>query len=179
LVGALGCGLGAMVAKLTYGKRQWEQFDGQMRKLLPPLNSTMLEIIDMIDADTNAFNDFFAAMKLPKTTAEESSHREHEMQKAIVTAINVPMSLAKKLNTLWKLFDEVAEIGNINCKSDLQVAARCVEVGVQGAVHNVTINLKDLKNLELRSELQSEAEKQVEVAVTGRDKVLAQLQARS
>ena len=81
LVGALGCGLGAMVAKLTYGKRQWEQFDGQMRKLLPPLNSTMLDIIDMIDADTNAFNDFFAAMKLPKTTAEESSHREHEMQK--------------------------------------------------------------------------------------------------
>merc|ERR1712168_262288 len=55
LVGALGCGLAAMVAKLTYGKRQWEQFDVQMRKLLPPLNSSMLEIVDMIDADTNAF----------------------------------------------------------------------------------------------------------------------------
>ena len=82
LVGALGCGLGAMVAKLTYGKRQWEQFDVQMRKLLPPLNSSMLEIIDMIDADTDAFNDFFTAMKLPKSSEEESRHREDVMQKA-------------------------------------------------------------------------------------------------
>ena len=43
---------------------------------------------------------------------------------AIVTAINVPMGLAKKLNSLWELLDQVSQVGNINCKSDLQVAVR-------------------------------------------------------
>lgn len=52
-----------------------------MRTLLPPLHKSMLEVIDMIDADTNAFNDFFAAMKLPKSTSEESEKRDSEMQK--------------------------------------------------------------------------------------------------
>ena len=52
-----------------------------MRTLLPPLHKSMLEVIDMIDADTDAFNDFFAAMKLPKSTTEELSRRDNEMQK--------------------------------------------------------------------------------------------------
>ena len=30
-----GGGLAAMVGQLTYGKRQWESLDGQMRKLIP------------------------------------------------------------------------------------------------------------------------------------------------
>jgi len=172
LVGALGCALGAMVAKLTYGKRQWEHLDTQMRSLLPTLHKSMLETIEMIDADTNAFNDYFSAMKLPKTSPEEVEVRNNEMQKAIVTAINVPMGLAHKLNSLWDLFDTVAKLGNINCKSDLQVAARCVEVGVQGAVHNVHINLKDLKDETLNKQLVQEANEQRDFAVSRRDFVL-------
>ena len=47
-----------MVAKMTYGKRAWEHLDGQMRKLIPPLHFTMLDLIPAIDADTDAFNDY-------------------------------------------------------------------------------------------------------------------------
>ena len=57
LLAALGCGLGAMVSKLTYGKRQWEHLDTRMRAIIPRLHSAMLSIISMVDADTDAFND--------------------------------------------------------------------------------------------------------------------------
>ena len=53
-----GCGLGAMVGKLTYGKKQWESLDTRMRSIIPPLHAAMLDILPMVDADTEAFNDY-------------------------------------------------------------------------------------------------------------------------
>ena len=81
LVGALGCALGAMVGKLTYGKKQWVHLDTRMRALLPPLHGTMLRVLELVDKDTEAFNDFFSAMKLPKETPEQIKTRDEEMQK--------------------------------------------------------------------------------------------------
>ena len=46
-----------MVGKLTYGKKQWESLDTRMRSIIPPLHSAMLDILPMVDADTEAFND--------------------------------------------------------------------------------------------------------------------------
>ena len=58
LLAALGCGLGSMVSKLSYGKRQWEHLDSRMRKVIPVLHQAMMDIIPLIDADTEAFNDY-------------------------------------------------------------------------------------------------------------------------
>jgi len=172
LVGALGCGLAAMVGKLTYGKRQWEHLDKDMRGILPGLHNTMLSVTDMVDKDTEAFNDFFAAMKLPKQTDEQVAHRDNQMQKAIVTAIQVPMGLAMTLNSVWEKLELVAKVGNVNCKSDVQVAARCIETGVHGAVHNVETNLSDLTDLTLKQELQDQATTHAKTATTKRDQIL-------
>lgn len=53
-----GSALGAMVGQMTYGKRQWEEFDSQMRDLIPVVTSSADDMIKMIDADTDAFNDY-------------------------------------------------------------------------------------------------------------------------
>ena len=47
-----------MVGKLTYGKRQWETLDQEMRGLISPVDSLSRKITTLIDADTNAFNDY-------------------------------------------------------------------------------------------------------------------------
>lgn len=47
-----------MVGQMTYGKRQWEALDATMRRLLPPLHNTAVDLIPAIDADTAAFNDY-------------------------------------------------------------------------------------------------------------------------
>ena len=47
-----------MVGKLTYGKRQWESLDAEMRQLIPPVDLASKQMIDYIDADTEAFNDY-------------------------------------------------------------------------------------------------------------------------
>merc|ERR1712181_169644 len=112
------------VGKLTYGKRQWESLDSQMRKVIPPLHAAMEELLKVVDNDTNAFSEYMAAMKLPKKT-----------------------------NILWPSLLELARCGNINCKSDLQVAARCLETAVHGARHNVDINLADITDANFKAEM--------------------------
>jgi len=41
---------------LTYGKRQWEHLDGEMRELVPPLYLAVDELLPMIEADSDAFD---------------------------------------------------------------------------------------------------------------------------
>jgi glutamate formiminotransferase/formiminotetrahydrofolate cyclodeaminase len=47
-----------MVGQMTYGRRQWDEFDSQMRKLIPVVTDASADMIKMIDADTDAFNDY-------------------------------------------------------------------------------------------------------------------------
>ena len=61
-----------MVGQLTYGKRQWETLDGQMRKLIPVFDKASREMLGFVDADTQAFNDYMLALKMPKATQDES-----------------------------------------------------------------------------------------------------------
>ena len=46
------------MGKLTYGKKQWDTLDKRMRGIIPPLHAAMLDILPMVDADTEAFNDY-------------------------------------------------------------------------------------------------------------------------
>jgi len=43
------------------------------------------------------------------------------MQNGLCTAITVPLTVARISNSLWGPLTELAGIGNINCKSDMQV----------------------------------------------------------
>jgi glutamate formiminotransferase/formiminotetrahydrofolate cyclodeaminase len=70
-----------MVGKLSYGRKQWAAVDGQMREVLPTLHDTMLDTIEMIDKDTEAFNEYMAAMKMAKATEDQAAARDEAMQK--------------------------------------------------------------------------------------------------
>jgi len=178
LLAALGCGLGAMVSKLSYGKRQWEHLDSRMRAIIPRLHSAMLSVIPMVDDDTDAFNDYMEAMKLPKSSEAMIEARNKAMQEGLKTAIRVPMSLAHKTNSIWEPLLDLAECGNMNCKSDLQVAVRCLETAVQGARYNVLINLEGINDDTFREVTVAEIDKELEMAIRNRDKVLAVVERR-
>ncbi|CAG7833474.1 unnamed protein product [Allacma fusca] len=140
LVGALGASLGSMVGLLTFGKRQWEHLDDQMRQLIKPLYEAAEEIQPMIEADTVAFDLYVEAIRKTK------SGSSIEAQAALWNAINVPLGLAKKLHGLWPVLEELFPLGNPNCLSDIQVGVKCIETGIWGARCNVLINCQSLEN---------------------------------
>jgi len=153
-----------MVAKLTYGVRKFEHLDSEMREIIPPLHFASQDLIPMIDADTNAFNDYMEAMRLPQNTDEEKAKREAAMQEGLKKAINVPLKTMKIGDSAWDAMIGVAKYGNIASKSDIEVGARSLEVGIWGAYKNVLINMPQISDEDYKKETLAAAEKMVERA---------------
>lgn len=159
LVAALGVGLGAMVAQLTYGVRKFEHLDTEMRKIIPPLYNLTKKLIPMIDEDTKAFNDYMEALKLPKNTDEEKSVRNEAMQNGLKKAVEVPLNTMRLANSAWEWMFLVAKYGNIASKSDIEVGVKSLETGIWGAYKNVLINLKSIKDSNYSDQIIEEVNK--------------------
>ena len=156
-VAAIGAGLGCMVAQLTYGVRKFENVENEMRKIIPILYQVTNDLIPLIDADTNAFNDYVEAMRLPKATEQEKQARNAAMQKGLKKAIEVPLTTMRVADSAWNMMVEVARFGNIASKSDVEVGAKSLETGIWGAHKNVLINLKDIQDEAYKEKILSEA----------------------
>jgi glutamate formiminotransferase / formiminotetrahydrofolate cyclodeaminase len=177
-IAAIGAALGAMVAKLTYGVRKFEDVDSQMRSIIPSLHEASMELIKMIDADTNAFNDYMEAMRFPKDTTEQKAIRHDAMQAGLKKAIEIPLKTMKLGDGVWEQMLEVAKFGNIASKSDVEVGAKALETGIWGAYKNVLINLPGIDDSEFNQSITGEAEDIVKRASGMLSKVLAELNNR-
>lgn len=157
-VAAMGAGLGAMVAKLTLGVRRFEAVDADMRRLIPPLHEAALALIPMIDADTDAFADYVAALKLPETTDEEVDFRTAQLQLGLKKAIEVPLSVMTLGDKAWDAMMGVAQDGNIASRSDMEMGARALEVGIWGAYRTLVNNMDDIQDTEYRKKMMDKAD---------------------
>lgn len=155
---AMGAGLGAMVAKLTWGVRKFEAVQPQMMAAIPVLHELSRKLIPMIDADTSAFNDYMVGIRMPKNTAEERAARTARMQAGLKTATQVPLTTMRLGDQAWDALCLVAQYGNPASRSDTQVGARALETGIWGAYQNVLINLEGIKDASYRTEVLAEAE---------------------
>lgn len=157
-IAAMGAGLGSMVGKLTLGVRKFEDVDARMRQIIPPLHDAANALIPMIDADTSAFNDYVSALGLPRGTDEEKAHRNAQLQQGLKKAIEIPLTTMKIGDRAWDAMAEVARYGNFASRSDVEVGARALEVGIWGAYRNVVINMKDIVDEPYRKETMALAE---------------------
>jgi glutamate formiminotransferase/formiminotetrahydrofolate cyclodeaminase len=157
LIAAMGAALGAMMGWMSYGSKKFEHLDAKMRELIPPLHENMMKLIPMIDADTNAFNDYMLAMKMPKGTDKESKLRNEKMQEGLKKAINVPLGVMRAADSCWAEMTELAKYGNMNSSSDLAVGAKSLETGIWGAFKNVEINLAQLEDEKYKASVLKEA----------------------
>ncbi|XP_035376726.1 formimidoyltransferase-cyclodeaminase [Electrophorus electricus] len=156
-IAAMGAALGCMVGQMTYGKRQFEAVDGIMRRLIPPFHQAMNDLLLIVDADSTAFNSYMAALKMPRSTADDIKRREEAQQEGLKKAVGVPLSLAEKVAALWPVLQDMVRYGNVACKSDAQVAAKALETAVWGAYYNIIINLKDITDQSFKCAMEEKA----------------------
>lgn len=178
-IAAMGVGLGTMVSQLTYGVRKFEHLDTQIRSIIPPLHDVSMRLIPMIDADTNAFNDYMDAIRMPKKTDEDKAARSAAMQEGLKKAIQVPLNTMKIADSAWNKMEVIAEIGNISSKSDVEVGVRALEVGIWAAYKNVMINMKGIKDESWKTKIIKEAEEIKDRAKRNHDRILAILDKRT
>ena len=145
--GTLAASLTTMVANLSSHKRgwddKWEFFSDWAKKGLDVQN----ELIELVDKDTDAFNQIIESIRLPKGTEEEIKKRNEAISKATKNAILVPLSIMEKAYDCMKITKEMALHANPNSISDAGVASLCAIAAIKGGLLNVKINCKDFDDL--------------------------------
>ena len=146
LSGAIAASLSSMVANLTLGKKGYEESYEEMIHVAQAADKLRKRLLCLIDIDADSFNDFLAAMKLPKVTDEEKAARSQKIQQALKTSALVPMEIAQISFDIFELADQVLEKGNANAVTDALVSAMLARTAVLGALLNVRTNLLSIKD---------------------------------
>jgi len=141
LMGSLSGALSAMVANLTIGKKGYKEVTEEMKALAVEGQRLKKDMLHALDADTKAFDQVMAAMRLPKSTEDEAEVRDDAIEAATIQAIDVPMGVLRQCREALEPADAVAQRGNRNSLSDAGVAALAAWAGGSGAFLNVLINL--------------------------------------
>jgi len=144
LAGALGAALTSMVATLTHGKEGTEARDARLAEMASQAQEVKAALLRAVDEDTNAFNAYMDARRLPQVTSDEKAMRLHKMQEGLKLAVDVPWRTAELSFRAMQLAREAVEIGNPNSITDAAVGAQMGFAGVRGGTWNVIINLASI-----------------------------------
>ena len=174
LAAALGAALASMVANLTHGKEGTESRDDELARIAEATQRVKDALLAGVDDDTNAFNAFMEARRLPQSTPEDKALRLQRMQEGLKIAIDVPWRTAELAFEAMQLAHQVSGIGNPNSLTDAAVGVQMGFAGVRGALWNVVINLKDLSDAAYVATMQERCRTMLEASAE-----LAQASARS
>lgn len=146
LAGALGSALASMVVNLSVGKGEFDSKYNELCQLAERAQEIKDELVLAIDADTEAFNEVIAGMRMAKDTAEQLALRSEVIRAGYKSAAEVPLRTAELCRQVLDVCQAAANIGNMAVMSDAGVGALMALAGVQGAIHNVRINLPYTKD---------------------------------
>ena len=172
-VGVLGVSLGTMVANLSSHKVGWDdkiEYFSEKAEEGQKLKDTLL---DLVDADTHAFNKIMDALRMPKATEDEKSARKAAMHAATIGAIEVPLRVMKiSLQSMYML-KEMATNGNPNSVSDAGVGALCARTAVEGAALNVRINCSGFDDKDYVADALAQAKEMLQKAKEAEREIIA------
>ncbi len=158
LSAALSSALIAMVGNLSVKKKAYRVHYEELMKIAERAQELRYRFMELVERDTQAFNELMRAMRLPKTTEEEVKARQEAIQRAQLEAIRVPMEVLESAVELFELAEDMARLGNPNSLSDVGVACLQASAAAEGAYLNVLINLPGLEDGELKRELAERAD---------------------
>jgi len=156
LAGALGSALASMVVNLSVGKGEFSSRYDELCELAEKAQTIKDKLILAVDADTEAFNEVIAGMRMAKDTAEQIAVRSKVIRAGYKTAAEVPLNTAKLCREVLDICQAAADIGNMAVMSDAGVGALMALAGVRGAIHNVRINLPHTRDEDFIAKMNSQ-----------------------
>jgi formiminotetrahydrofolate cyclodeaminase len=173
--GALAAALGQMVANLTIGKKKFADVEDEIKEYCETLRGLQADMLGLIERDAKAFAPLAAAYSMPKDTEEQRAEKDRVMEENLLAASLVPMEIMEKANEILEVVDQLEQKGSRMAVSDAGVAAQFARAALNGAVMNVYINTKSMKNREKAEELNAKARKLIEIGESQADAIYARV----
>ncbi|MCW6169389.1 MAG: cyclodeaminase/cyclohydrolase family protein [Thermoplasmatales archaeon] len=136
----------SMVAGLTVGKKGYENHQEKIAELLIRSKEIRSELRRLMEEDENSFGLIVSAWKLPKNTEEEKNKRSLEIAKASLEATKAPWKIASTSQEVLRQAALIARIGIKSAATDAGCALEFSMAAIKGALENIKINLKSVKD---------------------------------
>jgi len=106
------------------------------------------ELLDLLQKDTEAFDDASKAFKMPKDTEEQKNKRAEAIEAGLKKATEVPLGIMEKSLEVARLAKRVLTKGNKMAITDGAISALFADAAAIGAMINVRINFSWMKDQE-------------------------------
>jgi len=156
LASAVGASLLLMVAGLPKTRTKSPEDRTALERAASRLAILRTQLSDAVDADSAAYDDAVAAYRLSKGTAEEQAARKAAIQRALRSAIEVPLAVMRLSNQVMQHAAEIAAHGHRAASSDVGVAVALLQAGASGARLNIDTNVQSVSDAEYLSRLRTE-----------------------
>ncbi|MCK4546115.1 MAG: glutamate formimidoyltransferase [Candidatus Eisenbacteria sp.] len=157
LLGSLAASLTAMVANLTFASKEYRDLRPEMTDIAAKAQAAKEEFLSLVNQDTEAFNMYMAARRLPRKTDADKARRETEIQEATRSATLVPLNILRRVPAVLDLARSIIDKGMQSSVSDGGVAAAAARAAAVGACYNVRINLPGIEDKDFVRETGEEA----------------------
>lgn len=171
LAGALGNALGQMVSNLTIGKKKYADVETQVLELLERMKEIQKQFITLADRDAEVFAPLAQCYSLPSATEEEKAYKTRIMEERLLDASYVPLEIMEKAVEMLGIMDILADKGSRMAVSDVGVGVQFIRTALLGAVMNVYINTKSMKDRAKAQELNHRAEKMIQEGTKTADRI--------
>ena len=171
LAGALGNALGQMVANLTIGKKKYALVEDEIKELAERMKGIQGQFSALADQDAKVFAPLAKCYSLPSGTEEEKAYKAEVMEARLLDASLVPMEIMEKASEMREIMDILGDKGSRMAVSDVGVGVQFIRTALLGAVMNVYINTKSMKNREKAEEMNEKAERLIKEGTEAADRI--------
>lgn len=172
-VGALASALSSMVGNLTVGKKTYAAVEPQVIEHMEVLEAKRARLLELVDADAEAFTPLSNAYRMPSATEEEKQAKDAALQAALLDACLIPLEIMKVCGEVVEEADFLAHNGSKLAVSDAGASAVLARAAVYSASLNVYINTGSMNDKEQAERLNAQADEIIANADAKADAVFA------
>ena len=154
LIGAVGVALCSMVANLTSGKKKYAEYQSDIENIVTRTSKSIPSLLNLIEQDAEVFEPLSAAYGISK----DDPNRDEILENALIKACSVPMEILKEMASVVDVIEQLSVKGSKLAVSDVGVAASACRSAIEGAIMNVYINTKLMKNRDYAVQVNKEAD---------------------
>ncbi len=167
LVGAIGSALSSMVANITAPRIEDEETRREIENLLVECEHTRDKLLELVDADAEAFEPLSRAYRIPRDNPE----RAEILEKALYDACVTPLQIMRACCQAIDVHARMSQLGAGTVISDVGVGVACAKTALEGASLNVFINTKLMRDRECAERFEQEAQQMLDEYCARADEV--------
>lgn len=146
LSGAMAAAMLAMVCNLTLGRPKFADVEAGVRDLLARCMERQRKLLELADADADAYLAVRDAYRLPRATEPEQRARAEAIEESMHGATQVPVESALAAGAVLDLAAAAARITNPVALGDVAVATHLALGAARGAADQARMNLGTLSD---------------------------------